>query len=172
MFRVHNFCKWFPLIFQTRLLFKLISLHLIKLGFYGNGFTNVSQLWKFLKSQIEFQFLQCISYRFCRKKFTHDTIHRNSWFCGYLGTKCNFSKLYIHASSINYMDSKGSYNWLINSHSGAHNWGGEYWFSIKNLFFYEKIYFLLFFYVYEVIFQLDFAEHVFARVFFQVLHEH
>ena len=48
----------------------------------------------------------------------------------------------------------------------------NYVFHIKILLLYEKNICLSFFEVYEVIFQLDFAEHVFVQVFFQLLHEY
>ena len=125
MFRVHNFCRWFALISQKRLLFKLISLDIIKLRFYGNGFTHVFWSWNYFSISHRIQFLQCISFWFCRKKFTHKILHRHSWFYNYLYTKGNFNKLYIHTSTINYIIYKGLYHWWIDSHSREPNSRGE-----------------------------------------------
>lgn len=85
MFRV-NFCRWFALISQKKLLFKLISLDIIKLRFHGNGFTHVFWPWNYFSISHRIQFLQCISFLFCTIKFTHKIIHRHSRFYNYLYT--------------------------------------------------------------------------------------
>ncbi len=48
MFRVRNFCNWFALIYKKKmLLLKIISLDIIKLGFYGRAFTHVFWSWNY-----------------------------------------------------------------------------------------------------------------------------